>query len=122
MAPFFNVLRSPIFDSLITIDENIAEKLAAIIGQDLRKVIFNLLHGLVIGGHSGSDESKRMRITIKQVNAALFNALEQILGHVEASWACAHNGKSELFIGAHKSLRLNSLAVLRIVIGWCIEV
>ena len=73
MAPFFNVLRSPVFDSLFTVDENIAEKLAAIIGQDLRKVIFNLLHGLVIGGHSGSDESKRMWIAIKQVNAALFD-------------------------------------------------
>ena len=55
MAALFYVLGCPVLDSIITVDKNVAEELAAIVCQDLRKVIFNLLHGLVVWRHSGPD-------------------------------------------------------------------
>ena len=57
-----------------------------------------------------------MRISVKDVYAALRDILEQVFGHVEASRTAAHNRKPVLFVRLYYELVFNLLFEFRVVV------
>ena len=58
-------------------DPDIAEELATldVLVEDFPEIVFDLLHRLVVWRDTGPDESVRVRIPVKNVDAAVLNTL-----------------------------------------------
>ena len=116
IATGFNHVFSPAIQALVSIDPDISEELTAVVFEHLGEIIFNLLHGLVIRSDSGTDQTKRMWVTINQVDSALRDAFDDILGHIEPGWPTADDCEPEFFVRLDKILVLDIPRELRIVL------
>ena len=61
----------PAVQALVTIDEDIAKELTAIILQNLREIVFNLLHSLVVWCDSCANKSEWMWVTVYQIDSTI---------------------------------------------------
>ena len=96
---------------------NISEKVDVFGAEQVLKVIFDLLHGLVVWGDASSDEAEGMGVSVDEVDVAAFDVFLQVLGHVKASGASSHDGEAEGLVGPDQILALYRFHELRVVIG-----
>ena len=81
------MLTSMLHSILFCTNPDIAKEITFLVSEHAPKVLLYLFHSLVIRCHTSPDQAERMRISVIDVDVAVWCILKQVLCHVAAGRA-----------------------------------
>lgn len=92
-----------------------------ILFKNLLEILSNFFHGLVVWGHTSSNQAVRVRVAVIYVHSTIFDCSQKHFCHIKSSRPRANDSEPHLFWIFYKILILLFFIELRIIIFWRIE-